>query len=143
MRLTLILVATAMVVFAADQDATKNTEKKTATTDKKKAVGKAKDADKAKAADAWVEELSKGGLPEGAPTWNDVFAALERRYGSGKLPCSAFDAAREKYFKDFVAQWVMQQGYGLDSTRQQFMKRTDLPTIWTITGRKRQGCVAD
>ena len=50
MSLTPILVAAVILVFAADQDAPKSTGKKTVTADKKKDVGKANDADKAKAA---------------------------------------------------------------------------------------------
>jgi len=143
MRLTPILVATLMLMVAAAQEATKSTHKSTATADTKKTMSKAKDSEKANAADAWVEDFSKGGLPDNAPTWHDVFFAPERRYGGGKVPCGVFDAAREKYFKDFVAPMAIQQGYGLETTRQQFVKQTDLPTTLTITGRKRQGCVTE
>ena len=143
MRLTPILVASAMLVFAADQDDIKKTDEKSTAVEKKKSVSKPKDTDKAKAADSWVEELSKGGLPDNAPSWPDVFGALERKYGSGRVPCGVFDAAREKYYRDFVAPGLMQQGYNLGAAEPQFMKKTNLPTIWTITGRKRQGCVAE
>jgi hypothetical protein len=141
----LVVSIAAIVVFAADQDdATKNTEKKPATAGKNKAVSKAKDTDKAKVADFWVEELSKGGLPDNVPSWPDVFGALGRKYyGGGNVPCGVFDAARRKYFRDFVAPEMMRQGYDLGATEDQFMKKTDLPTTWTLTGRKRQGCVAD
>jgi len=35
------------------------------------------------------------------------------------------------------------QGYNPESSRQAFMKSTDLPTSWTLTGRKRKGCSGD
>jgi hypothetical protein len=72
-----------------------------------------------------------------------VQAVLNKRHGSGKLPCKVFDTTRGKYFEDFVAAGAIKQGFSIETTRQEFMKATDFPTAMTITGRKRQGCVTE
>ena len=98
---------------------------------------------RAKRADAWVEKFSKGGLPDSVPRWSEVFEALERKHGKGKVPCGTFDSAREKYFEEFVRPWLQKEGYGMVGGRDVFMKGTDLPTTWTLVGRKRAGCLED
>jgi len=131
MRILLMLMAFSVMIFAADQNA-KTTNKATRADDPK-----------AKAADAWVEKMSKGdALPANVPTWWGVFGALERKYGVGKVPCGVFDAAREQFFQEFVMPWALKNGYDTEGTRRNFMKESDLPTTWTLTGRKRQGCIS-
>jgi hypothetical protein len=122
-----LLLGAGLVLHAAGKDEPKKTEKKT-------------EAERTKAADAWVERFAKG-LPDNVPRWPDVFAALERKYGFGKVPCGVFDSAREKYFRDFLAPWAMNEGYSLEPTREGFTKTTELPTTWTLGGRKRKGCL--
>jgi hypothetical protein len=109
----------------------------------KKSQGKTQPVYKAKAADAWVEKFLKSKLPDNVPQWADIFASLEKKYGPSKVPCRVYDSAREQYFQEFIMPVVRKDGYDPYDSRINFMKATDLPTTRTITGRKRQGCVAD
>jgi hypothetical protein len=97
MRLLPILLAASLIVLAADQD----TAKKPAG----KAASVTTDGDRTKAADAWVAKFSKNSLPESAPRWYDIFSALEKKYGVGMVPCNTFDAARQRYFQEFIFPW--------------------------------------
>ena len=125
MKLTLILVAVTLAVSAAA------------------VFGAAEDTNgnKAKAAEAWLDKAAKPAAKEDSPGWPDVLAVLKKRYESGKLPCKIFDTTRGKYFDDFVAAGAVKQGFSIETTKTEFMKATDFPTGWTLTGRKRQGCV--
>lgn len=55
-----------------------------------------------------------------APSWWDYEKTLPQ-----ELPDTARDALREKFFQEQEAPWVLQQGYGLEAARQQFMKETE------------------
>ena len=125
MKLTVIFVASVLAAVAADQDAASGVKIKS------------------KAAEAWLDKAAKPAWAADTPGWTDVFAVLKKRYASGKLPCKVFDATRGKYFEDFVAAGAIKQGFSIETTRQEFMKSTDLPVSSVLTGRKRQGCVAD
>ncbi|MEO8368260.1 MAG: hypothetical protein ABI806_03605 [Candidatus Solibacter sp.] len=127
MKLMLILLAATVTVFAAAEDTKSGGDK----------------ANKAKAAEAWLDKAAKPASADNNPGWTDVLAVLNKRHGSGKLPCKAFDTTRGKYFEDFVAAGAIKQGFSIETTRQEFMKATELPTSMTIAGRKRQGCVAE
>ena len=118
----MILLAGAMLLFGVDQDTA---------------------GAKKKAAEAWLDKATKPASSENNPGWTDVLAVLNKRHGTGKLPCKVFDTTRGKYFEDFVAAGAIKQGFSIETTRQEFMKATDLPTAMTITGRKRQGCVTE
>ena len=120
MKRMLVFVTAAMVLFAFDQDT---------------------DSARKKSAEAWLDKAVKPAPPESNPAWTDVLAVIKNRYSSGRLPCRVFDTTRGKYFEDFVAAGAIKQGFSLETTRQEFMKATDLPAAMTITGRKRQGCV--
>jgi hypothetical protein len=89
----------------------------------------------------WVEKFSKESTARKTPTWFEMFDALERKYGKGKVPCNTYDSAREKFFREFVVPWVMKENLNSEAIRQDFTQRTDLGTPWTITGRKRKGCL--
>lgn len=82
-------------------------------------------------------------VPESAPRWDDIVIAFKKKYGNGKVPCGVYDAARDKYYQDFMLKSILEQGYNPELSREAFMKYTDLPTTWTLTGRKRQGCAGD
>src|SRR6058998_1185818 len=70
---------------------------------------KADPAQRAKHADTWVEKFSKSGLPDSVPRWSEIFEALERKHGKGRVTCGTFDSAREKYFDEFVRPWLVKQ----------------------------------
>ena len=128
-----VLLATGLVVIAAGQDKPENSQR-----------SKAQTQDRTKQADAWVDKfLKQKSPPNNVPRWSEVFEALEKRYGEGKLPCGTFDSARQKYFQEFMMPWAAKEGYNIENVRQQFIKMTDLPTTWTLSGRKRKGCLED
>jgi len=133
--------AFALAAPPSDTDTTKTTQKKrTAGTDPKKK------------ADEWVDALAKSQEPQKRENhdadmkkiiegWNDMLAALKRKYGTYHIPCRIFDAARDHYYQDFLLLPLIKYGYNPETSREAFMEWSDLPTKWTLTGRKRQGCV--
>ncbi len=135
MRAAAILVAVGAFVFAAD-DKTDTKAKSNAEEKKAEAV------ERAKRADAWVEKFSQGSIPE-FPNWWEVFAAFERRYGKGKVPCGTFDSAREKFYAELIRPEVLKKEVSEAGAHAEFMKATDLPTAWTWTGKRRKGCVEE
>ena len=54
---------------------------------------------------ARLEKFSKQFTPGKTPSWFEMFDALERKYGKGKVPCNTYDSARQQYFKEYVAPW--------------------------------------
>lgn len=62
-------------------------------------------------------EVFAEGSPRFRPPWSEIFEALERKHGRGKVPCGTFDSAREKYFDEFVRPWLAKEGYGTTSGR--------------------------
>jgi hypothetical protein len=125
----LVLLVTALLFAVDSKEKPKKEEKK------------AEAADRAKQADAWVAKFFKGSFPDSAPRWYEVFEALERKYGQGRVPCATFDAEREKYFEEFIRPWALKEKVSVEGAREDFTAKTDLPTVRTLTGRKRKGCL--
>ena len=136
------VIVIAAVTILADTDTTNKTQKK-----KSDAA-----ADAQKKADDWVDQLAKSlERPKAknndelvrklAEQWQDIFAALKRKYGTGRIPCTMFDAARDRYFQDVLLPVYLKYEYNPELSRQAFEEYSDLPTKWTLTGRKRDGCV--
>ena len=118
MTLAVVLLSAALVVVAAEQDKPQNAQKK-----------KEQTQDRTKQADAWVDKfLKEKGPPDNVPRWSEAFEALEKKYGSGKMPCGTFDAARKKYYDEFILPWAVKEGSNIEDARQKFIKMTDLPT---------------
>lgn len=123
----LVLLATALLFAADSKEKPKKEEKKS------EAV------DRTKWADAWVEKFVNP--KSDIPNWYEVFEALGRRYGRGQVPCWTFDSAREKFFEEFIRPWALKEKVNVEGARSDFTAKTDLPTVWTLTGRKRKGCL--
>ena len=99
-------------------------------------------ADRQKQSDKWVVEFLKS-ESEGLKWFGEsgVFAALERKYGKGKVPCAVYDRARNKFFEDIVRPRMLKEGKSLTIAEQEFMnmRASDLPTTG-ILKKQRTGC---
>ena len=69
-------------------------------------------------------------------------AAPDREHNFGHEKAQYFSSGIEGALI-FVAAGAIKKGFRIETTRQEFMKATDLPAARTITGRKRQGCIAE
>ncbi len=96
--------------------------------------------DPKKRAEAWVEDLTKPGVYD-HPAWREIVAALDKKYGKGKTPCSVYETARWKYFEDFMRPLLLKQGIDVEGAFSTYMKLTELPREWTLWGKKPVGCL--
>ena len=88
----------------------------------KKQDKKPPETDADKIADKILADTNRRGF---VTNWyGEVYPALKRKY-KNPVSRSLYDGWRERYFQNEVAPVVLEDGYGLESARQEFMTRTE------------------